>query len=80
VNGQQRAVLWIGLILVGLNLVRHWASIRDVIFSGAGITSGIGGGSSSSGGGFKLPGLPITVPPFGVLGSQPSTKTKTTLM
>lgn len=51
-TGQQRAVLWIGLILVGLNLVAHWQEIRSVIFTGAGITSGISGtgGSSDSGG------------------------------
>jgi hypothetical protein len=50
-TGQQRAVLWIGLILVGLNLVSHWQEIRSVIFSGAGITSGIPGSSDSGGGG-----------------------------
>lgn len=51
-TGQQRAVLWIGLILVGLNLVARWSEIRSVIFTGAGITSGISGtgGSSDSGG------------------------------
>lgn len=56
-NGQQRTVLWIGLILVGLNLVSHWTEIRDVIFSGAGIGAGIGSGgsSSSSGGGLTIP-------------------------
>jgi hypothetical protein len=51
-TGQQRAVLWIGLILVGLNLVTRWSQIRDVIFSGSGITAGIpgsGGGSDSGG-------------------------------
>ena len=56
-NGQQRTVLWIGLILVGLNLVGHWSEIRAVIFNGAGITSGFGSGGSSSngGGGFQIP-------------------------
>jgi hypothetical protein len=56
-TGQQRAVLWIGLILVGLNLVSHWSEITKIIFSGAGITSGIGSGGSSSksGGGFSIP-------------------------
>lgn len=55
-NGQQRTVLWIGLILVALNLVGHWTEIRNVIFSGAGIGAGIGtGGSSNSGGGFTIP-------------------------
>jgi hypothetical protein len=55
-NGQQRAVLWIGLILVGLNLVSHWTEIKSVIFSGAGISAGIGSGSSSGGIGGILPG------------------------
>lgn len=50
-TGQQRAVLWIGLILVGLNLAMHWSQIATVIFSGSGITSGISGGSSDSGSG-----------------------------
>lgn len=49
-TGQQRAVLWIGLILVGLNMVAHWSDIRSVIFTGAGITSGIPGGGGISGG------------------------------
>lgn len=47
-NGQQRTVLWIGLILVALNLASHWAEIVGVIFTGAGITSGIPGSSSSN--------------------------------
>lgn len=76
-TGQQRAVLWIGLILVGLNLVGHWKEITSVIFSGAGIGGGIPTPGGSSGGGFKLPTIPL--PPFGVL-TTPSTKTKTTLM
>lgn len=50
-NGQQRAVLWIGLILVGLNLAAHWQDIRKVIFEGAGITGGIPGLGSDGGGG-----------------------------
>jgi hypothetical protein len=54
-NGQQKAVLWIGLILVGLNLISQWAEIKAVIFNGAGITAGIPGssdsGSSSGNGG-----------------------------
>jgi hypothetical protein len=54
-TGQQRTVLWIGLILVGLNLVSHWTEIRSVIFSGAGIGAGIGSGGSGSGGGLQIP-------------------------
>lgn len=81
-TGQQRTVLWIGLILVGLNLVSHWAEIRDVIFSGAGIGAGIGSGgsSSSSGGGITIPDplhqLPggTFLPPSIHLGSQSTKK------
>lgn len=55
-NGQQRTVIWIGLILVALNLVKNWAQVRDVIFNGAGIGAGIAPPSSSSGGGgFTIP-------------------------
>ena len=66
-NGQQRAVLWIGLILVGLNLVGHWKEVAGVIFSGSG---GFGIPGSGSGGGFSL--FP---PGIGIL-SQPSHSTK----
>jgi hypothetical protein len=47
-NGQQRAVLWIGLILVGLNLVGHWAEIKSVIFTGADITTGFTSGTTNT--------------------------------
>lgn len=85
-TGQQRAVLWIGLIIVSLNLVSRWKDISGVIFSGAGITSGIGSGGSSSGGGApkpafpflpNIPGITGKVPIIGLLGSQnPPHKTK----
>jgi hypothetical protein len=74
-NGPQRAVLWIGLILVGLNLVKHWKDVAGVIFSGSG---GFGiSGTGSGGGGFNLPGIPgIGFPPgIGIL-SQPTHSTK----
>jgi len=74
-TGQQKTVLWIGLILVGLNLVSQWKEISAVIFQGSGITGGILGGGSDSGGGFHLPTLPLP----GLL-TTPTTKTKTTLM
>jgi hypothetical protein len=65
-TGQQRAVLWIGLILVGLNLVTRWKDIRSVIFSGAGITSGIpssgGSGTTPSLPGLKIPGTQLPLP------------------
>jgi len=76
-TGQQRTVLWLGLILVGLNLVMHWKEIVGVIFQGSGGFGIPGSGSSSGGGGFHLPGLPgIGFPPsIGIL-STPSHSTK----
>jgi hypothetical protein len=76
-TGQQRAVLWIGLILVGLNLVSHWKEITTVIFSGAGITGGIAPAGTGTGSGFKIP---IPFPPSIGLLSHPATKTQTTVM
>jgi hypothetical protein len=34
-NGSQKAVLWIGLILVAVNLVMKWSEISAVIFKGS---------------------------------------------
>lgn len=34
-TGKQRAVLWLGLIMIAFNLVRKWPEISSVIFSGA---------------------------------------------
>jgi hypothetical protein len=49
-NGKQRAVLWIGLLLIGLNLVMKWKDIVSVIFSGAGVSApDTGSGSTGSG-------------------------------
>jgi hypothetical protein len=86
-NGQQRTVLWIGLILVALNLVRHWSEVRDVIFSGAGIGAGIGSGTSPSGGGgfsipdplHLLPGPGSFLPPTITIPTK-TTKTKNVLV
>jgi len=76
-TGQQRAVLWIGLILVGLNLVGHWKEITAVIFTGSGLTSGIGSGGSS-GGGLQIPTLPL--PGFPTLPIAKSNSSKVTIM
>lgn len=53
-TGAQRAVLWIGLLMIAMNLIMKWSSIRSVIFSGAS-GSGSGGSSSSGGGGLTIP-------------------------
>jgi hypothetical protein len=47
-SGKQRAVLWIGLILIAFNIVRKWSEISSIIFAGAG--GPIGSGSTPSGG------------------------------
>lgn len=78
-SGQQKAVLWIGLILVGLNLVGRWKDITKVIFSGAGISGGIQTPGSNSGG-LQIPNPLNLIPGHGGLLTTPSTKTKTTLM
>jgi hypothetical protein len=60
VTGKQNAVLWIGLIIVALNLVSKWSSIRSIIFAGASATGSSGGVSSSdpaSGGISTVPGI-----------------------
>jgi hypothetical protein len=53
-NGQQKAVLWIGLLLIGLNLVMKWKQISAIIFTGAGQPAPPNT-SSGGGGGIKLP-------------------------
>jgi hypothetical protein len=62
VNGKERAVLWIGLILVALNLAMRWPEIRSVIFSGSGST-GSGSGSGGSGGS-SGPSITVPIDPF----------------
>lgn len=62
-TGKQRAVLWIGLILIAFNLVRKWSEISSIIFSGAGAPAGSGStpSGSPSGGGNSVT---IPVDPF----------------
>jgi hypothetical protein len=83
-NGQQRAVLWIGLILIGLNLVKHWSDISSVIFSGAGIGAGIGSSSNSNSSGGIISLIPGAIGsalhdlPGGMFLSSPVHNTKKT--
>lgn len=58
-NGSQRAVLWIGLLLIAFNLVRKRAEISAVIFGGS---TGTPGGQPSTGGGSNSGGGHVTVP------------------
>jgi hypothetical protein len=53
VSKQQSTVIWLGIVIIALNLVVNASEIKSVIFSGGSKPSG---GSSSSGGGFGLPG------------------------
>jgi hypothetical protein len=64
-NGKQKAVLWLGLIMVGLNLVLKWSEIRDVIFGGAGITPPPSTGTQPATGGGNSIQIPITILPNG---------------
>lgn len=71
-SGKQRAVLWLGLILVAFNLVRKWPEISAIIFTGAGTTSppqSSGGSGGNGGGSVQVPidpllptGPKITIP------------------
>jgi hypothetical protein len=55
-TGAQRAVLWIGLLMIGLNLVMKWSAIRSVIFTGSGGSASSGGGIlGGGGGGLQIP-------------------------
>jgi hypothetical protein len=53
-SGKASAVLWIGLIIIALNLMSQWSEIKKVLFSGS---SGGSGGTSS-------PGINIPIDPF----------------
>jgi hypothetical protein len=59
-SGKAATVLWLGLILVALNLMSQWSTIKSVLFSGS-PTSGSG---SSGGGSTKGPSVTIPIDPF----------------
>ena len=54
-TGHQRAVMWIGLIIVAMNLVMKWPTIRSVIFTGDPTNANAPTSGSGSGGGFHIP-------------------------
>jgi hypothetical protein len=71
-TGEQNAVLWVGLILIGLNLILQWPTIKKVLFtntsghtpSSIGGILGSGSGTVNQGGAGQIgvgPGS-ITVP------------------
>ena len=67
-SGKANAVLWIGLLIIALNLVSKWGEVKSVIFSGSsGGDSGSGNGRSPT---IGIPGLPgsnkrgIPIDPF----------------
>lgn len=51
-NGSQKAVLWMGLILVILNL--NWSGLKQILFTGVASSPGVLGGGS---GGILGPGI-----------------------
>jgi hypothetical protein len=57
-SGKQRAVIWMGLILIAFNLARRWKDISAIIFSGA----GAGGTTTSPGSGNTGGGHSVTIP------------------
>lgn len=54
-NDKERIVLWMGLILIGMNLVANWAQIRAIIFTGAGTQAPGGSTANPSTPGFHIP-------------------------
>jgi hypothetical protein len=48
VNGHAKAVMWIGLFLIAMNVIINWQTIRSLIFTG-------GSSSNSGGSGGLLP-------------------------
>jgi hypothetical protein len=57
-SGKASAVLWLGLILITLNLISEWSTIKSVLFTGSPSSSGSSGSGSSS------PGIDIPIDPF----------------
>lgn len=51
-------MLWMGLILIGMNLVANWAQIKAIIFTGAGTQAPGGSTANPAKPGFSIPGLP----------------------
>jgi hypothetical protein len=68
-NDKERIVLWMGLILIGLNLAANWKQIRDIIFTGSSGTVPTTPGSTTPAPslnplspGFRWPSLPGWIP------------------
>jgi hypothetical protein len=74
-SGKQRAVLWLGIILIALNLVKNWSQIKSVIFTGSSTAGGSGSSGSSSTPG--IGGLPFPLNIGGLLSNTPATNTVT---
>lgn len=54
-NDKERIVLWMGLILIGMNLVSNWAQIKAIIFTGAGTQTPGGSTANPPSPGFHIP-------------------------
>jgi hypothetical protein len=61
VNNQAKAILWIGLALIAVQLVQQWSAIKAIIFTPS---TPLGG----SGGAFGLPINPLQIP-FSTVGA-----------
>ena len=57
-----KMVIWMGLILMALQIAAEWATIRSTLFKAP----------SSSGSGLNLPGFPLPVPILLRAGGTPS--------
>jgi hypothetical protein len=62
VTPKQNTVVWLGVFLIVLNLVSKWSEIKSVIFSGAAMATTPGASSTSGGGGFTIPSIPLILP------------------
>jgi hypothetical protein len=76
-SGKQRAVLWLGVILIALNLVSKWSEIKGVIFTGSSTAPSGGGSGSGSSSTPGIGGLPFPLNVGGLLSNTPSTNTVT---
>jgi hypothetical protein len=72
-SGKQRAVLWIGLIIIALNLVSKWSEIKSVIFANPSTAPSAKPPSSTPG----IGGLPFPLNIGGLLSNTPATNTVT---
>ena len=64
-NKYSSIVLWLGLLMIALNLVKDWSSVRNIIFQGSGSTA-----PASGSGGVNIPLIPVPLPGQGYVGPK----------